>query len=273
MSMTDPITKAKMYYNAGKHYITKNYLISKLENDEPADVSRLHEILDRYSEEDEVFVHVGLSDIKAVFHENPYELLLNLLDAHFDSILAPGFTPSFRQSGVYHKLYSRPEFGMFSKLFLEDADYRTDDPLHSIFVKGDYRFEECNHRNTFSRDGCWDKLDKDNMLYMNIGTPWIVTTQHHYVEHYYDVPYNSPKKYEGHIYYDETEGERIEQISYQYDEKIIHRNFLKSEKCLYSSGVLDRFFVNGLKILFFRARDMRKALKPKIDNDNYYLVD
>jgi aminoglycoside N3'-acetyltransferase len=273
-TMANPITKARVYFNAGKHYIKKErYLSTSLKNEKPVDISELHEILDNYSEERVVFVHAGLSDIKSVFHKNPYKLLLSSLDDRFDSILTPGFTPTFRKSGIYHKLYSRPEYGAFSRLFLEDADYRTNDALHSILVKGDYSFDDYNHFNTFSREGCWAKLDDDNVLYMNIGVPWITATQHHYIEHYYNVPYNSSKEYNGWIYYDEFRKEPITQVSYQYETEIIRRNSIKIEDYLHSKGALERYTIDGLKLMFFRAREMRDTLEPKIEQDSYYLVD
>ncbi len=264
--------EALVYYNAFKHYFIQNYLFSKLKRDNPADVEELHSILDNYSKEKTVFIQVGLSDIKAVFHKNPYKLLLDVLDEHFDSVLAPGFTPYFEESGVYHKLYSVPTHGTFYKLFLKDADYRTNDATHSILVRGDYRFDNCDHFDTLSRDGCWGKLDSDNMLIMDIGTPWMFSSQHHYIEGYYDVPYCHRVKHEGRIFYENSKNEKITQTSYTYDFKSVRRNLIKLENYLHSREFLDKYDINGLKIRLFRARDMRKAYKPKIKRDSYYLI-
>jgi len=261
-----------MYYNCKKHQYIESYFIPKAKTDKPANVDTLHNIVQKHSKDKTVFVHVGLSDIKSIFHCNPYELLLDVLEEHFESILAPGFTPSFRKTGIYHKSYSKPEYGAFAKLFLEDADYRTDDALHSILVKGDYRFDDCEHHDSFSRQGCWAKLDQDNVLIMDIGLPWYLTTQHHFIEHYYDVPYNLEKKYEGRIYYDDFKNAQIVQKSYSYDYSKTKRNFIKLESYLKSVGALEKHDINGLKIFLFRARDVRKALEPKIKKDKYYLV-
>lgn len=261
-----------VYYNALKHYFIQNYLISKLKTDKPADIEELHNILDNYSDEKSVFIHVGLSDISAVFHQNPYNLLIDVLEEHFNSILAPGFTPYFEKSGVYHKLYSIPTHGTFYRLFLKDADYRTNDATHSILVKGDYRFDGCNHFDTLSREGCWGKMDNDNILIMDIGTPWIFASQHHYIEGYYDVPYCHKVKYDGRIYYDDSKSEKITQTSYGYDLKAVRRNSIKLERYLSSKDILDKYNINGLNIRFFRARDIRKAYKNKIMNDSYYLI-
>lgn len=77
-------------------------------------------ILDAYTDTDTVFVHVGLRDIRRAFDCNPYAFLLGRFDGRFESVLNPGFTPAFRSvdGGVYHKQYSVPKFGTFSRLFL-----------------------------------------------------------------------------------------------------------------------------------------------------------
>jgi hypothetical protein len=36
--------------------------------------------------------------------------------------------------------------------------------------------------------------------------------------------------------------------------------------------VLDRRDKNGLKLSFFRAREMREAVEPKVDEQPYYMV-
>lgn len=73
-----------------------------------------------------IFTHVGLSDVKQkIGVSDPYSYLINLLTDSYKTIMAPGFTPSFRASGIYSKLFSNPEYGMWSKLFFRDTDHRT----------------------------------------------------------------------------------------------------------------------------------------------------
>jgi aminoglycoside N3'-acetyltransferase len=270
-------TKARVYANTANYFIRSRLRQSQV--DLPLlggeDVGSVRErdldaILSRY-DEDVVFVHAGLSDIKSAFGGNPYELLTSKLDDQFESVLAPGFTPSFRSSGIYHKKYSRPEYGTFSRLFAADADYRTDDAIHSILVRGDYRFPECDHHDSFGRDSCWGKLDGENVLYMNIGTPWIVSTQHHYIEHQADVPYVERTTHDGTMYYSDTEFAEITQKNYQYDQPS-KRSATKIAKLLEEKDELDAYDLNGLKLLFFRAADLRRALMPEIEADPYYLI-
>lgn len=264
-----PFTRARIYANAAKHYLLEEYRTWDVS---PVPAEFLDEVLSNYAD-DVVFVHAGLSDVKAAFGGNPYELLFGKLSDHFESILAPGFTPSFRRSGIYHKIYSRPEWGgTFSRLFLQDSDYRTNDAVHSILVKGDYRFENCNHQDSFGSDGCWGKLDEEDVLIANIGTDWLLSTQHHYIERYYDVPYNAPKDHEGHIYYGEETHERITQTNYTYDFRALRRNHLKIQRMMAEKGLLDVYDLGGLQVLFFRARDLRLALGEELVDDPYYMV-
>lgn len=271
------ITKAQIYANTANYFLRSKLQQSELElpvlggeDVGPVREERLDEVLSQYDDR-VVFVHAGLRDIKRAFGTNPYELLLSKLDEHFESILAPGFTPSFRSSGIYHKQYSKPEYGKFSQLFLEDADYRTDDAIHSILVHGDYRFEQYDHQDSFGEDSCWSKLDEDNVLYVNIGTPWIVSTQHHYIEHLADVPYLEQSTHDGVIYYDETTFTTVTQTNYTYDYPM-KRSAMKITNYLREQDTLSMYNLNGLKLLFFRAADVRRSLMNKIQSDPYYLV-
>lgn len=230
-------------------------------------------VLDRYTDEDVVFVHVGLSAIRQAFDHNPYEFLLGRLDNRFESILNPEFTPVFRSidGSVYHKQYSMPKFGTFSRLFLEDCEYRTDDPTNSILVKGPYRFDECDHFDTWSEDGCFGKLDEDNVLYLNIGTNWIRSSQIHYIENLFEVPYVEIQEYEGVIYHDKQHYEEVIHRSHQYTMPVTwNRSKLRAD--LEDAGVLKIYDLEGLQVFAFRARELRHALTPKILADPYYLV-
>ncbi|WP_232702843.1 AAC(3) family N-acetyltransferase [Halobacterium wangiae] len=218
-----------------------------------------------------VFVHVGLSDVNAAFGQRGYERLYEELTAQFDSVLVPGFTPSFRDSGVYHKQYSRPQVGTFPVLFMDDADYRTDDALHSIQVAGSYRFDDCDHHDTFGADGCYAKLDRDNVLIANIGTNRLVSTQFHYISMQADSPYHAAETHSGVLYRD---GETHEPVVQRGDTftSIYNWNRWKMERDLADRGVVNDRETNGLRLSFMRARDVRDALEPAVERDPYYMV-
>lgn len=227
-------------------------------------------ILDDY-DDPTVFVHVGLSDVNAAFGGRCYEQLADELTSQFESVLVPGFTPSFRDSGVYHKTYSRPQVGMFPALFMDDSDYRTDDALHSIQVAGEYRFDDCDHHDSFGEDGCYAKLDEDDVLIANIGTDRLVSTQFHYASLHADPGYHERNSHSGVIYYDEHDHREIEQTNDTFS-SIYTWNRWKIENYLEEQGVLDRRGRNGLRLTFFRAGAMREALEPMLDEDPYYMV-
>ncbi|QZP37643.1 AAC(3) family N-acetyltransferase [Halobaculum magnesiiphilum] len=236
----------------------------------PFPFAEFRSILSEY-DDPVVFVHIGLSDVNAAFAGCPYERLCSALTAEFESVLVPGFTPSFRESGVYHKEYSRPQVGAFPVLFMDDAEYRTNDALHSIQVAGEYRFDGCTHQNTFGPDGCYARLDEDNVLIANIGTNRLVSTQFHYISLRDDPPYQTTDTHSGVIYYDESTHQRVSQTNDTF-ESIYTWNRWKIERYLDEQGVLDDRTRNGLKLSFARAGDMREALEPKLERDPYYMV-
>lgn len=220
---------------------------------------------------DVAFVHVGLSDVNAAVDGDPYEVLHDALTRHYDSVLVAGFTPSFRASGVYHAAYSRPEFGTFNRLFLADADYRTDDALFSVLVEGDYRFPDCDHARSFGPGGCWAKLDRDDVLVVDVGTDGFRCSPLHYVEARHDVPYVSTERHEGVRLREGAAPERVVQRAPR-DDYLRRFNRGKLERVLRRDGVLDVADVGGLTFRFCRAQVVRRALAPRIERDPYYLV-
>lgn len=218
-----------------------------------------------------IFVHVGLSDVNAAFGGRSYDELYNILTEQFTSVLVPGFTPSFRDSGIYHKRYSRPEVGMFPRLFQADAEYRTNDAIHSIQVVGPYRFPDADHYDTFGPQGCYARMDADNVLIANIGTNRLVSTQFHYISMQANPPYHKPERHAGVIYLDDEVHEEITQRNDAFMGTYSWSRW-KMERYLEAHGVLERRDLNGLKLSLFRAGDARRTLDPKMAEDPYYMV-
>lgn len=250
----------------------KHYVLKQLQNPVgPVSEPVFDAVLDQYSHEDVVFVHIGLSDIKTALQQNPYDGVLDKLSGAFESILAPGFTKSFRETGEFDIVDTPPELGAFSSLFFEDADYRTPDPLHSILVDGGYRFDGCTFRDTFGPDGCYAQLSADNVRCLNIGTPWLVSTQLHYIERVCDVPYVETVPITGRLTADGTT-RQITQQNYQKNNYLYFWNRVGLRDDMVSAGVLDHYSLNGLNIMGFRAGDMQSYLEKRIESDPYYLV-
>jgi aminoglycoside N3'-acetyltransferase len=193
----------------------KHYVLRDREGPTGAvDESTFESLLDSY-DADAAFVHVGLSDVSSAFEGNAYETLHEHLSGAFESILTPAFTQSFHGTGTFHRKHTEPELGAFARLFFEDADYRTADPLHSIQVQGPYRFEDCTQRDTFAPDGCYARLEADNVLVLNVGTRWLVSTQIHYIERQLDVPYAGSTGVEGVVHHGDGESEHVTQTTYE----------------------------------------------------------
>jgi aminoglycoside N3'-acetyltransferase len=235
-----------------------------------SDPQRLYDVLDSYDDET-VFTHVGLSAIRDAFDADPYHFLREVLDERFESVLAPGYTPQFRETGEYDKRNSEPAYGTWSKLFFQDAEYRTDDAIHSILVRGPYRFDDCDHHDTFAEDGCFGQLDRDDVLVLNVGTPWLFTTQHHYIERQFGVPYQSYPVHEGVIV---DEGGNEEEIAQRNDTYCLYarRAARKIQRQAVAAGVVDEFEIGGVLVLLFRAGAYHDFVRRKLSEDPCYLV-
>ncbi len=239
----------------------------------PVNESVFEEILSQYDDVETVFVHIGLSDIKSAFETNPYEFIMEHLKRQFSSILVPGFTKSFRDEGAFHVSESSPELGAYSTLFFEnEMEYRTPDPLHSIMVSGEYRFEGVNFRNTFAPDGCYGQLEEENVLCLNIGTQWLVSTQLHYLEQVLDLPYVDTVEISGTITYEDGSTERIRQRNYLKNNYVYFWNRTKIRNEMMSAGKLDHFLLNGLSITTFEMEELGTFIRERVADDPYYLV-
>lgn len=257
----------KAAWCSAKHYLKKQHQ----QPSGPTTEAVLDEIIDQYAASSVVFVHIGLSDIKTALGTDPYEAILGKLRSAFDSVLVPGFTKSFRETGVFDREETAPELGAFSGLFFEEAEFRTPDPLHSVLVEGPYRFDDCTHRDTFSPEGCYAQLSDDNVLCLNIGTPWLVSTQLHYIERVCDVPYAKTVEIDGKLRTNDMTTQ-ICQRNYDKNNYLYFWNRLKLRDAMVAAGVLDHYALDGLNVMAVRAGDMEAFLTPRIETDPYYLV-
>lgn len=270
MTQDDALTKLGVYANTAIDLAYRKGPLRAQPEPSPCDPAVFHHVLDRY-DDDVVFTHVGLRGVRQAFQTDPYEFLFDALTRQFESVLAPGYTPQFRQTGVYDKCYSKPAYGTWARLFLDDAEYRTDDPIHSIMVRGPYRFDGCDHHDTFCSEGCFAQLDRDDVLVLNVGTRWLMTTQHHYVERQHDVPYQRQPTHEGVIVREDGAREEIEQINDGYALPA-RRAARKLQRHAVEAGVVDEYDFNGLLVLLFRAREYHDFLAGRLADDPYYLV-
>jgi len=254
--------------SSAKHYAVKQTSTEV----GPVSPSVFETVLDQY-DRDVVYLHVGLSDIKTAFETNPYEFLLEQLDRRFASLIVPGFTKSFRETGRFDVAETAPELGAFSHLFFENhSEYRTPDPLHSLQINGAYRFDGCDFRNTFGSAGCYAQLEADDVLCLNVGTPWLISTQLHYLEQSLDLPYVGTEDIEGHIIDGDGSAERITQTSYAKNNYVYFWNRLGIRDDMVAADRMDHFDLNGLNVMAFTMADLRELVERKTRTDPYYLV-
>jgi aminoglycoside N3'-acetyltransferase len=173
---------------------------------------------------------------------------------------------------VYHKQYSRPKHGTFGPLFLRDADYRTDDAMKSILVEGPYRFDDCLHSDTYHEDGCFARLVEEDTLILDIGTPWLTCSHLHYFESRMDLDYVVEETFDGVICSEEGGCEPIEQTCGVRTSPFYSWNKPKLTRHLERDGVLHRYDLNGLQVLFFTLGDLESSLVPRLEADSQYLV-
>lgn len=220
---------------------------------------------------DVAFVHVGLSDVDATLPGNPYRRVRDALLDHYGSVLAAGYTTSFRKTRRFHRQRTPPEYGTFARLFHADATYRTADPMYSILVHGDYRFDDATPSESFTEASPFGSLDRDDALYVNVGTDGFRCSHLHYLERRADVPYCRVVDLEGVVHHTDAERERVTHTCLV-DDHYRRYNRPKLERVLSAAGVLHSYDCNGLRVRFCRARDVREVLEPRLDDDPYFLV-
>ncbi len=258
--------KLTRWSNAAVHKLIENRPRSVTEADERS----LHRALSGYDRHAELFVHAGLRDVSAALPRDPYDRIIEAANANFRSVLCPGFTDYFKVSGVYDKRHSKPKHGAFGRRFLEDADYRTDDPIKSILVQGEYRFEGCKHSTTYSTDGCFERLNQDDVLVASIGTPFLICSYLHHLEARNDAPYMKERTFSG-IVHTGSETVEVDQTTHQYD-GMWSFNKLKLHRQLRKRDALDTYDLNGLSVFVTAIRDVDRLVTGKMKDDPYYLV-
>ena len=220
-----------------------------------------------------IFVHAGLSRLKNFQNAgDSYLFLLSQLKSFFKTVLAPGFTPSFRHSGIYHVNFSIPEYGAWSRLFLKDADFRTNDAIHSILGIGDeFDFSKCNHQDSFGKDSCFYELVKNNVLIANIATDDFVCTLIHCLEKINNTSYILEDLVEGEVYTNNTNHFHVTQSNYKpcfryiWDRKKILSDCKKA-------GILHDYSCHGIILYFFKAGDFFDFISGKMKADRFYLL-
>ena len=214
--------------------------------------------------------HVGLSAVNAKNAQEAYDLIIEAAD-NLNNYALPAFTPSFRNSGVYSYLHSRPEIGRFSVIAKNNFFHRTIDPIHSVFLKERVAYDGLDMSDTFSENGIFSLFTKEGSCWVNIGTKSLVSTIFHHIERISNVPYLEHVKHFG-VMYKDDEIIEIEHYSYKYNKRVAW-NRKKIEKDLSRAGaILQQGYWNGAYCQIIDGYLATNVLLDKLKADPYYLV-
>lgn len=219
-----------------------------------------------------VFIHASMRSIGQVFGvDDGMDRFLDCFRGKFPTIMAPGFTPSFRKSGVFHVQFSRPEYGAFSELFLEHADGRTLDPIHSILHIGDNPFGDGVTHDTFSPDGHFSTVNAIDSWIFNFGTPWFVSTQLHLIERLGGVRYINSKKFPGIVYVNEHEYFPVDHTNHGHTKGVTWNRF-RIDKAIAQLPSYRCVYLGSIPVQAVKSVQMTDALVARLSNDPYFLV-
>lgn len=228
-----------------------------------------------------ILVHVGIRDLRdrwGLSTAEASELLLELLlERDPGRLFVPAFTYSFTKSREYSRAGSPSEVGGFSEHVRtsKEASLRTLDPVFSCVDVLDTGFSrgEINH-DVFGERSLWHLWDNLDGLIVNIGLPKLISTQVHYIETRFGVPYRYNKVFPGRVV-DETAGTSTE-VDYHYNVRDLDedpqwdRGRLRA--MLEAAGVLHAFAWEGVEVMFMRARQLRQTLEPALAADPRVLL-
>lgn len=219
---------------------------------------------------DTVIVYAGLRAIAAQSPRDAYSKIIDSL-TEVKNLCIPGFTPSFRKTGVYSVLFSKPEVGALSKYAWTLGAERTLDPIHSVFVvRGKLEFEDTLD-DTFHPEGIFKSFVREGACIVNIGTPSIVSTSLHYIERLNDVPYVNAELHDGVIYDLGANVKKIEHKSYKYNISVTWNrkkieNLLEYNKCI----ITGRW--NGAICRVIDGKKSSDLLTQRIQKNPYFMV-
>jgi aminoglycoside N3'-acetyltransferase len=239
------------------------------------------ELLERFDIplDSHIFIHAGLKNIKQISkleYKSIVESLIQSIQKIYkpSAIIAPAFTPSFRKCGVYSKLYSKGEYGVFSEIFRGIADYRTDDAIHSVSIISQdiEKFKNLNYDDSFSTDGFFGSFHKNTYI-INISTEHFVSTYMHYVEELMKVPYKDKSKavYKG-VIYDENNivSSKIQTNHYYKFSTMINRTKVKS--LFLKNQYISYYRYKNIEVSCIKVEDLVRILTQSIEKNPYYLV-
>lgn len=218
--------------------------------------------------------YAGLRSIRADSADDAFDRILSV-SRNVPVVAIPGFTPSFRQSGLFAKKFSRPEVGAFSRIAFERSFNRSDDPVHSLFLLGNDKGEideiqSATGNDTFAETGVYRYLCGKDSCIVNVGTKE-PRLGYHFVERLADVPYMRLDMLRGVLIDNDMSFRNIEHYSYRY--KIpVRWNRIKIVRLLLREGCMRVGQWEGAHCRIIDVRKAKTVLLSKLSVDPYFLV-
>jgi len=215
-------------------------------------------------------VYVGLSSVRA---ESPGEAvdLIQYAFRNTENWFVPAFTPSFRRTGVYSVMHSRPEVGAFSKNVFKQSLKRTVDPIHSLFImNGELPYAD-TMGDTFDPGGVYKSFTTQDACIVNIGTPKIVSTNLHYSERFAGLPYLECENHQGVVILPGGKEKEINHTSYKYKNRISW-NRKKIERLWIKNNCVNVGSWNGALCRIIDGETSMSCLHKALTKDPYFMV-
>ena len=224
-----------------------------------------------------IFFHCKLKGLKLnINYKQTTLFLIKLLkEKKLQSLIVPTYTYSFTKSSIFNRNLSPSEVGRFSEeiRLICKSTQRSLDPIFSyidVYSKGFVNNKIIN--SSFGQNSIFHKWNLINGIIVNFGLDEIISTQFHYIERVLGVDYRSIKKFKGLVILDKEK----KKIEYNFFcRKNIEKNYLnrkKIEKDLIDTSILKQYYIDNIKVSWFRSRDLYNFLKKKIKDNSNYLI-
>jgi len=229
------------------------------------------EIISKYRN-DNCFIHGGYSSIKRFFQKSGgIDTLIRILDDNFKNILSPAYTLTFKQHGVYHYKYSKPDIGYFGVVFGAYSNFRTLDPIGSVWVRGCLNKTDLDLKNSFfAKNGIYGCIDNKKSLTICLGTDTVMLSLLHYLEQKFQLPYRHKLVYKGIVYYDDSTFEHVEHKTTE-NIKVLQVERERIEYDMLKEGVMQRYDFGDFSIRVFNNQDFSDFIERKTFKNPYYL--
>lgn len=256
-------------YKFNKKYY--NWKINKYIKKEPESIIAFENTIKLYSNQN-CYLHGGYKAINSFFrNDGGFDRLIKILDNNFNNILSPAYTLSFKKNGVFHHKFSKPDIGQFGLIFEKYADFRSFDPIGSIWFRGSIDKSKYDLVNSFlASNSLYSFIDNNKSVTISLGTGVIRLAHLHYLEQKYNLPYRKQVTYNGVIYYDEKSYEKIEHKTTENIGTLqVERERLEYD--LLREGVLHRHDFGKLVLRIINNEDFANFIRKKTEINPYYL--